>query len=206
MKEDFKKLNLDLNTLKNLEKEGLKRSMPIQFKTMPLILSGYDLIATSPQKSGKTLSYVLASIQNVAPNTGIQAVVIVPSKEHAKEVGKSYKLFSKTSKPLKLLICSDKAKVKDSEEKLIPKIDVVISTPQRLKELINEKNYDFSKVSTIILDDVDTMFEIEDFEKLNFILRNMPKKKQMVVFSTTISQEIYLKIRYWMKTPKRVAI
>lgn len=205
MKEDFKKLNIDPNLLKNIEKEGLKRSTPIQFKTIPLIFSGYDIIASSPAKSGKTLSYVLALIQNLSVGVGLQAVIIVPSKEHAKIVGNNFKLFTKnTNKPLKLLITTENNKLKVVKEKLVPKVDVLISTPLRIKELINEKDYDFSKVSVIVLDDVDSMFEVTDFDKFNFILRNMPKKKQMVVFSTSITQEVYLKIRYWMRMPKRV--
>lgn len=207
MKDDFKKLDLNPNILKTIENEGLKRTTEIQFKTISLIFAGYDIIATSPEKSGKTFSYVIGLLQTLNAGVGLQGVIIVPSKEHAKVVEKYFKLFTKNnSKALKVLVSTQSAKLKEEKETVVPKIDILIATSGRLKELINEKNYDFTKVSVLVLDDVDKVFEVEEFDKFNFILRNMPKKRQMIVFSTTISQEIYLKIRYWMRMPKRVSV
>ncbi len=204
MKEDFKNLNIKSNILEIIEKEGFKRSTTIQFKTMPLIFSGSDIIATSPVSSGKTFSYILSLIQTLNLGSGLETIIIVPTKEHVKAVESSFKLFSKGNKDLKIqLLCPDNKSKKEKEN--FEKTDFLIITPKKLKELINEKIYDFSRVKTIVFDDVDVMFELGNFDEFNFILRNMPKKKQMVVFSTTISQEIYLKIRYWMKMPKRVA-
>jgi len=207
MKDDFNKLDINPNIIKTLEKEGLKRTKEVQFKTLPLILGGYDVIATSPTQSGKTLSYVIALLQSLSAGAGLQSVIIVPTKEHAKKVEKTFKLFTRaSSKAIKVLVSTEKSKTQEEKEQIMPKVDVLISTPLKLKELINEKNYDFTKVRILILDDVDITFEVEVFDQFNFILRNMPKKKQMVVFSTTISQEIYLKIRYWMRMPKRVTL
>ena len=203
MKDDFKYLGIGENILSIIGKEGFKRSKEIQFKTMPLIFAGDDVIATSPIGSGKTISYIISFLNIVVPQAGLQGLIIVPTEEHAKEVEKNFKLFTKQS--TKCLNVFNSCKKAILKEKII-KVDVVISTPKRLKELINEKNYDFSKVTTIVLDDVDVMFEVEDFDRFNFILRNMPKKKQMLIFSTSISQGVYLKIRYWMRMPKRINI
>lgn len=202
MIEDFQKLRIIPEILQVIEEEGFEQPTTIQNKSIPFILTKYDVVVKAATGSGKTLAYAVRLIQNSVQGAGVQGLVIVPTRELAKQVGEVLQKFSKY-KPLNIAISYGGASLNDQKNNF-NEIDILVATSGRVKQLIREDILEFSNLKTLVLDEVDSMFVGQFEEDMDYILRNTPHRKQTLVFSATINKEIYLKVKHWMKNPKRV--
>lgn len=204
MKTEFEKLRIKKEILDVINKEGFEQPTSIQNKSIPYVLAGYDLIATAATGSGKTLIYVVGLVQNCTIGGGLQGLVIVPTRELAKQVGEVFNKFTE-NKPLNVVVSYGGSKVKE-QKKNFEDIDILIATPGRVRELIFENILEFSRIKTLVLDEADSLFQGDFEEGTNLILKNMPRKKQTMVFSATIDKETYMKIKHWLKNPIRINV
>ncbi len=202
MIEDFQKLKICPEILKVIEKEGFEAPTTIQNKSIPYIMERYDCVVKAATGSGKTLTYAVRLIQNSTVGKGVQGLVIVPTRELAKQVCDVLQTFSQF-KPLKIAVSYGGGSLNEQKANFAD-IDILVATSGRVKQLISENVLEFSSLETLVLDEVDSMFVGQFEEDMDYILRNTPHRKQTLVFSATISREIYMKVKHWMKNPKRI--
>lgn len=204
MNNHFGKLGIKPEFLEIIEREGFSQPTSIQNRAIPQILLGKDVVGTAATGSGKTLAYCIPMLQKVEKGGGLQGVVLVPTRELAKQVYSVFQTFSE-NKSLNILLSYGGGAIKSQKDE-ISLVDVLILTPGRLIEFLKEDIVEFSNLKMLVLDEADSMFQSQFFDEMDFILHNMPRKKQVLLFSATISKEVYMKVKKWLKNPLRITI
>ncbi len=176
-----------------MEDEGYENPTKIQKKTIPIINKGIDVIGASKSGTGKTASFVLPMLQRVNKlyngNRVLRGLVLVPTRELADQVSLACTKYGKYLKLKHTKIIGGENK-NIQIEKLSNGMDIIIATSGRLKDLILEKSIDVSSINYIVLDEADTMLEMGFLEEIKLILDNCAKRRQILMFSATISQNI----------------
>jgi len=192
---EFEKLGLSNDVLNILEKAGFKEPTEIQKKTIPLILSGRDVIGSSSTGSGKTLAFASSIIENLMPNEHIQALILTPTRELAEQVATSIRKFARNRR-LDVIAVYGGVDIQMQMRK-IRRADIVVATPGRILDHLNRRTLRLDHVKYLVLDEVDRMFDMGFHKDVELILRECPKERQTMLFSATISSEIdYLAKKY----------
>jgi len=200
----FKELGVIEPILKSIEKEGFERPTEIQEKSISLILSGKDVIAEAATGSGKTLAFAADIIQEAEKGTGIRALVLTPTRELAQQVAAALGTFSKY-KPLKIVAIFGGASINPQIEHL-RKADVVVGTPGRILDHIGRGTLNLRKVNILVLDEADRMLDMGFIPDVKKIVRECPREdRQTLLFSATISREITVLARKFLKEPISVS-
>mmetsp|Transcript_21810 Transcript_21810/g.19872 ORF Transcript_21810/g.19872 Transcript_21810/m.19872 type:complete len:550 (+) Transcript_21810:21-1670(+) len=150
--------------LRNIESSDWKEPTPIQMQAIPSLLLGRDVLATAPTGSGKTAAYVIPVLSKLKgiQKGGIRTILIAPTKELAEQI---HREVLRLSNGKKLRICLIKKSIyttaiNSQDKTILGSYDLIVSTPMRLISLIRANSIDLSKVDTIILDEVDKLFDI----------------------------------------------
>ena len=180
--------------------------MPVQQQMIPLMLEGCDIIAESPTGTGKTLAYVLPLlelIQNVEGRTA--ALIVTPSQELSMQIVNVIRDWS-AGTSIKVTQLIGGANVKRQMEALKKKPQIVVGTPGRINELIRDKKFKIHEVSHIVLDEADQLLS-RDYRVMvkNFIERAQ-NDCQVAVVSATITEEIEIVAKRFMKEPARIQV
>jgi ATP-dependent RNA helicase DeaD len=200
----FKNLGVTSAILQSLEKQNITTPTEIQEKTIPLILKGNDIIGGSKTGSGKTLAFSCGIIKTTTPGYGIQSLVLVPTRELAEQVGSALKRFSKFKK-------MDIAKVYGGVS-INPQItqlrsaDAVVATPGRLLDHINRNTIKLKSVKILVLDEADLMLDMGFLRDVEKIIRAIPKKRQTLLFSATVSRDIQHIEEKHMNNPTKISV
>ncbi len=180
--------------------------MPVQEQMIPLMLEGRDIIAESPTGTGKTLAYVLPLLELVQNVEGRTAVLIVtPSQELSMQIVNVIRDWS-AGTSIKVTQLIGGANVKRQMEALKKKPQIVVGTPGRINELIRDKKFKIHEVSHIVLDEADQLLS-RDYRVMvkNFIERAQ-NDCQVAVVSATITDEIEIVAKRFMKDPARIQV
>lgn len=200
---DFRKLGIIEPVLKSIEEEKFERPTEIQEKAIPLILAGTDVIAEAATGSGKTLAFASDIIQKSRKGMGIQALVLTPTRELAQQVAAALTVFSKY-KPLRIAAVFGGVSINPQIERLRT-ADVVVGTPGRILDHIGRRTLALSTVTTLVLDEADRMLDMGFIADVEKIIGECPRNRQTLLFSATISREIALLARKYMKKPISVS-
>ena len=191
----FANLGLSNALLKNVEKQNYLTIYPIQEQAIPAIIKKQDVLGIAKTGSGKTASYVLPLLQNLegtksAKNRHIKALVLVPTRELAVQVSEVVDIFSKgLSASVKSMAVYGGVSINPQMIKL-QGVQFLIATPGRLIELVESKAISLSEVETLVLDEADKMLNLGFQEEVNKIIALCPRKRQNVLFSATLSEDI----------------
>lgn len=187
-------------------KEGYVKLTPVQAEVMPHLLAGKDVLAASPTGSGKTLSYLLPVLNQLNEDTlDLQVVILASSHELVMqifEVIQDYKVGS--SIRVQALIGS--ANVKRQIEKLKKKPHIIVGTPGRVEQLIQQKKLKMHKVKTIILDEVDQLLLVEHLPSVFNIIEAAPRDRQLACFSATLNPDRISELNDEMNEPITINI
>ncbi len=200
----FEKLGLIEPILKAIDDAGFDSPTEIQAKSIPTILSGKDVIGGSATGSGKTLAFGSAIIQNSEPGTGIQALVLTPTRELAEQVSAEIKKFARY-KRLKILPVYGGVSINPQIDKL-ESADVVVGTPGRVLDHISRKTIDLSNVRLLVLDEADRMLDMGFIDDVEKITKRCPKDRQTLLYSATISKQISKLSKKYMKSPESISV
>ncbi len=193
--EKFTKLGLSKELTDVLEHSGFKEPTEIQEKVIPLALAGKDIIGESATGSGKTLAFASAIIENLVPNKGIQALILTPTRELAEQVATTIRNFSK-NKDLNVLSVYGGVRIESQIKKLFT-TDILVGTPGRILDHIGRKTLRLENINFLILDEVDRMLDMGFSKDVEKIIIKCPEKRQTMLFSATISEDIaYLAQKY----------
>jgi len=199
----FSKLGLNEPLLKAIEEQKIDTPTEIQEKTIPLILKGKDVIGGSSTGSGKTLAFGAGIIQNSKTGSGVKALILTPTRELAEQIKTSLKKFSKYS-PLNIVAVYGGVSI-NPQIKLLRTADVVVSTPGRTLDHLQQGTLNLSKVNILVLDEADRMLEMGFIDDVERIIRKCPKERQTMLFSATISKDIVRLSSRYMKDPTQIS-
>ncbi|HIH11716.1 TPA: DEAD/DEAH box helicase [Candidatus Woesearchaeota archaeon] len=196
---NFKELHVKDEIVRALHEIGIDEPTSIQVKAIPVIVEGKDLVGISKTGSGKTAAFGIPMLEMLTSARTIQALVLAPTRELAVQIAGELHKFGKYIRPTIAAIYGGVS--------LQPQIDqlerstIVVGTPGRIKDHIQRGNIDFSSIRQVVLDEADKMVEMGFIEDIRFILDTTPANRQMVLFGATLSREIDLLKRDYMRHP-----
>ncbi|MBI2137045.1 DEAD/DEAH box helicase [Candidatus Woesearchaeota archaeon] len=202
--EGFRELGIIEPVLKAIEEEKFEHPSEVQEKSIPVVLSGKDVIAGSATGSGKTLAFGCGIIQRCERGRGLQALVLAPTRELAEQVSRAMRNFSKY-KRLEIIAVYGGVGI-EPQIRNIRNADVVVGTPGRLLDHLERKTIDFRNLRIVVLDEADKMFEMGFIEDVERILKSCPAQRQTLLFSATISRDVVHVAQKHMKSPVEVAV
>jgi len=191
----FNSLGLSPSLLKNLSAQDYKKPYPIQQKAIPAILNKKDVLAIAKTGSGKTAAYVLPIItklqeNNTYKNRHVKVLVLVPTRELAIQVNEVFQLFtSGLSGSLKSLAVHGGVSI-NPQMIALQDVNILVATPGRLLELAESNAVHLSEIQTFVLDEADKMLNLGFKDELNRIFALLPKKRQNLLFSATLSKDL----------------
>jgi len=191
----FESLNVKQELVKGLNEIGIKEPTDIQKKTIPLIKQGKDVIGVSKTGSGKTIAFGVPLLENIKHEQEVQFLVVAPIRELAVQISKELKKFGKY---VNFSVATVYGGVSINPQiEAIERADMVVGTPGRLLDHLENHKLDLSKIKGVVLDEADKMVEMGFIEDIRRILDKTPKNRQVLLFGATISNEIeYLKREY----------
>jgi superfamily II DNA/RNA helicase len=199
----FDELGLNPKLLLKLSKLGISEPTEIQEKSIPSIIIGKDVIGESATGSGKTLAFGAGVIQRVNHGSGLQALILTPTRELAEQVKDAITKFS--YKKLNILAVYGGVSI-TPQIRWLPQADVVIATPGRLLDHIQRRTINISRVKILVLDEADRMLDMGFIRDVEKIMKYTPKQKQTLFFSATISPRIRSLTKKYMTTPLSIAV
>ncbi len=202
--ESFKNLGISVPVLRSINDEKFEIPSEIQEKSIPLILAGKDVIAGSATGSGKTLAFATGILQSSEKGRGLQALILVPTRELAEQVAKALTRFSKYI-PLKIIAVYGGVGISPQIQGLRT-ADVVVGTPGRILDHMGRNTIRLGRVKTLVLDEADRMFDMGFKDDVERIIRKCPEERQTLLFSATISNDVVRLARSHMKKPLQVSV
>jgi len=192
----FDQLGLSAALLRAVQEIGYTVPTPIQTNAIPAVHDGRDLLAAAQTGTGKTAAFALPLLQRLEeeqPNPrGSRAprlLVLVPTRELAAQVGESFVDFGRHLHQRTLLIFGG-VSPRPQIEALRQGVDIVVATPGRLLDHINERAIDVSRIRYLVLDEADRMLDMGFIRDIRRVLATLPKQRQNLLFSATFSDEI----------------
>jgi ATP-dependent RNA helicase DeaD len=174
----------------------------IQENAIPHILAGKDVIAHSATGSGKTFAFASGIIQSLEKGKGVQALILVPTRELAQQVSKEFKLMTRYKHLSHAAVYGGVSINPQMDE--IRHADIVIGTPGRIIDHLERETLDLRKIKILVLDEADRMLDMGFIEPVEYIMQQCPKNKQTMLFSATFSREIRKLAETYMKDPVKV--
>lgn len=202
---EFKKLGLDDDVLKVVKEFGFEYPTEVQEKTIPMILKGDNVIAQSATGTGKTLAFLAGILQTIEPKKEIQAIIITPTRELANQI---YEETIKLAKYKKLNACVVYGGVSIINQRTaLKKAQIVITTPGRFIDHINRRNIEnLDATKIIVLDEADRMCDMGFYDDITKIIDKAKNRKQILLFSATITRDVTKLERKYMHNSKRVVV
>ncbi len=189
----FNQLGLSAELLRAIEEKGYRKSTPIQQQTIPLIIEGRDILAGAQTGTGKTAGFALPLLQHLQTSTtnrrSIRALVLTPTRELAAQVGESIRDYGRHTQFRTAAIFGG-VSINTQIDKIKKGVDVIVATPGRLLDHLQQKTIDLSKIEILVLDEADRMLDMGFIHDIKKILKQMPNERQNLLFSATFSKEI----------------
>lgn len=199
----FKNFNISEKLLAVLERNGFTIPTPIQVKVIPIGLQGKDIIGIAQTGTGKTLAFGIPMIERLSANKNGRGLVILPTRELALQVEETIrKVGSAQGITTTVLIGGDSMGRQVRDLRNGP--NIVIATPGRLIDHIKQGNIKLDRVSILVLDEADHMFDIGFAPQIREIMKKVPKERQTLLFSATMPNEIAKLAMEHMQLPLRI--
>ncbi len=191
----FTSFGLAPSLLKALAGQNYAQPYPIQRETIPAIINRKDVLGIAPTGSGKTAGYVLPLLMNLqavpaSRSRNVNVLVLVPTRELAVQVREVFRVFSVgLPKPVKTLAVFGGVSI-NPQMMAMPGVNVLIATPGRLLELVESNAVHLSTIETLVLDEADKMLNLGFKEEMTRIFALLPEKRQNLLFSATLSDDV----------------
>ena len=208
----FEDLKIIPSILKAVKDKNYTEPTSIQAQAIPLLLNGEDILASAQTGTGKTAAFAIPIIQHLVEaqkhskgKRKVTTLVVTPTRELAIQIGDSFNDYGKYTNVKNTVIFGGvpQAKQKDA---LYRGVDVLVATPGRLLDLINQGIVSLRDIEYFVLDEADRMLDMGFIHDIKKIIAKLPQKRQSLFFSATMPQKIVGLSRQILNNPKRVAV
>lgn len=191
----FSKLQLNPELTQKLIENGFEKPTPIQQQAIPAVLKGRDVMGIAQTGSGKTAAFVLPILNNYKQkekdkNRLVDVLILVPTRELAVQVEEVFKEYNEVLKEPNIIKAVYGGVSINPQMKGLYGVNILIATPGRLIELVKSNALSLNKVNTLVLDEADKMLNLGFKEEMTEILRMLPKQRQNLLFSATLSDKV----------------
>lgn len=208
---DFKSLNLYPTILKALEDKGYKNPTPIQEQCIPHLLKGKDILGIAQTGTGKTAAFSLPIINRIANHkvkikpARVRVLILTPTRELASQIEDNIKTYSQGLKIFTAVIFGGVGH-RQQIVNMGRGVDILIATPGRLLDLMDDGHVLFEQLEVFVLDEADRMLDMGFFHDVNRIIEKLPKMRQTLLFSATMPNDISSLASKLLKDPVRVEV
>lgn len=202
----FSELNLDATLLKAIDRVGFKEPTPIQAATIPLVLTGVDVIGQAQTGTGKTAAFGLPMLNAVdVNNLNVQGLIISPTRELAVQTQEELQRLGR-DKHVRVQVVFGGADINRQIRNLKNKPQIVVGTPGRLIDHIERHTLKLANLKMLVLDEADEMLDMGFVDDIEKIVEHVPEKRQTLLFSATIPPAIMKIAHKFMHDPEVVRI
>lgn len=208
----FEKLNLIEPIARALKTEGYTKPTPIQDQAIPILLERGDLLGCAQTGTGKTAAFAIPILQllhndelYVKGPQGIKALILTPTRELAIQIGESFAAYGRHLR-IKHTVIFGGVSQQAQTNALRSGVDILIATPGRLLDLMNQRYVKLDHIKMLVLDEADRMLDMGFIHDVKKIIAKVPAKRQTIFFSATMPQEISMLANTILTNPKRVEV
>ena len=208
----FEDLNIISPILKSLDEQGYEEPTSIQARSIPLILKGEDVLGSAQTGTGKTGAFAIPIIQHLANDLEnakgkrkILSLIVTPTRELAIQIGENFSAYGKYTS-LKSTVIFGGVPQRAQTNKLKSGVDVLIATPGRLLDLMDQGYISLKDVKYFVLDEADRMLDMGFIHDIKKLLTKLPKNRQSLFFSATMPKNILTLSNQILKNPKKVEV
>lgn len=205
----FDNLGLNAPILQALKHEGYVRPTPIQEQTIPAALSGKDILGIAQTGTGKTAAFALPVIQLLSADKSsrrdIRALILTPTRELAIQIGDSFSVYGKGSGLVHTVIFGGVSQHAQTQQ-LKRGVDILIATPGRLLDLMQQRYISLQQLRIFVLDEADRMLDMGFIHDVKKVVAALPAKKQTLFFSATLPGEITALAHSLLHQPVKVSV
>ena len=208
----FEELGLSPEILRAVEKLEYKNATPIQEQAIPAIIAGADVLAGAQTGTGKTAGFTLPILHKLQKTQNsrsqrrqVRALILVPTRELAAQVNESVRDYG-AFLPFRSIQIFGGVNINPQISKLQGGVDIVVATPGRLLDHINQRTIDLSSVEMLVLDEADRMLDMGFIHDIRKVLRHLPKNRQTLLFSATFSSEIKRLASEFLNDPIKIQV
>jgi ATP-dependent RNA helicase RhlE len=203
----FKEFDFEPRISEGIKLSGYKSPTPIQLQTIPYILKGRDVMGLAQTGTGKTAAFVLPMMQRLINGRrgNVRALILAPTRELAEQTNKAIKDMGRKTR-LKSMAIYGGASMNVQLRRLKSGVDIIVACPGRLLDHIEQGTVNLSSVGMLVLDEADRMLDMGFMPDIRRILTHVPKKKQTLLFSATMPEDIRKLTRQVMHNPAEVQV
>ncbi|MFH1682219.1 MAG: DEAD/DEAH box helicase [Candidatus Woesearchaeota archaeon] len=203
----FKQLNLIEPLQRALTQQGYTTPTPIQLKSIPDLLTGRDIVGIAQTGTGKTAAYVLPILQRMTEKYPrmLRTLVLAPTRELAAQIGDSFAAYGKFLK-FKHTVIFGGVKQGSQVKALSSGVDIVVATPGRLLDLMNQGRISLKNIEFFVLDEADRMLDMGFIHDIKKIIARLPPKRQSFFFSATMPSQVSQLAHQLLKNPVKVEV
>jgi len=203
---DFNELPID-NKLKNSIKfADFKTPTPIQSKSIPISLTGKDILGTAQTGTGKTLAFTIPMINKLILDKNAMALIICPTRELASQVMQTVLKLNVREIGIGNALLIGGEGMQKQLKKLKKRARIIVGTPGRINDHLKRQSLNLSKVSYLVLDETDRMLDMGFTPQIELILKFIPKQHQTLLFSATLPNNILRISEKYLNNPERIAV
>ncbi|CAN6469447.1 unnamed protein product [Victoria cruziana] len=210
--ESFTDMCLNPSIMKDVAFHDYTRPTSIQAQAMPIALSGRDLLGCAETGSGKTAAFAIPMIQHclaqppIRQGDGPLALVLAPTRELAQQIEKEVKAFSRSLDSFRTAIVVGGTNISEQRLELRAGVHIVVATPGRFIDHLQQGNSCLSRISFVVLDEADRMLDMGFEPQIKEVMQNLPKKHQTLLFSATMPVEIEALAQEYLNKPVQVKV
>jgi ATP-dependent RNA helicase RhlE len=207
----FRALGLEARILKAVQEAGYTEPTPIQLAAVPLVMSGQDVIGIAQTGTGKTAAFTLPILSRLfgpgagSGRAGTRVMVLAPTRELAAQIEENVRAYGKHL-PVRMAAVFGGVGEHPQIQALRAGVDIIIATPGRLLDLMGRGCANFSGLDFLVLDEADRMLDMGFLPDIRRIIRALPRTRQTLMFSATLSKEIEQLTHEFQRAPKLVQI
>src|SRR5215204_2534716 len=202
----FSKLGLSHAVLEGIKAMGYVEPTPIQLRAIPLIMAGRDVIGSAQTGTGKTAAFALPMLTKLgAPIGRTRALILEPTRELAAQVETAIRDFARFTK-LRVAVVFGGVGYGRQTQALKEGVDIIVATPGRLLDHLQQGTGNFQNVEFLVLDEADRMLDMGFLPDVKRIVQKIPRERHTSLFSATIPPEISSLIQWAMRNPETIEI
>lgn len=187
----YQEMNLSPETMRAIERMGFTEPTEIQEKAIPAMMEGREIIAKAPTGTGKTCAFGIPIMERIDPGVrSLQAVILCPTRELCTQIAEDLRDLAFFRPELHVAAVYGGQPIDKQIKALERGAQIVVATPGRMLDHMHRRTINLSGVSAVVLDEADEMLDMGFYKDVCKILDKLPKERQMVMFSATISREV----------------